>query len=504
MVQNRYEEGIRRGHTIESSVKSAVRDTGSSVAVAVMTSVVGFSSLFSTRVPSLEYFGFTLIIGLTFSFFLSITLLPAILIVTDRRRLKRTGRLFKPNKRVRGEAGLEKFLLLISRNSSRHPVIVFVSISFIAVIGLYGTLNVELEVDPLKYLPDDMEAFTNLDFLAERFGGGSDILLVAFSTEEVYDPEFMELMYSIGEYVRMKEEKITGASSFAIELHDTFDHIPKDEWTIREFAYRMPEHQRDQYLSGNTKALLTFYLKDIEGMENSNILKRVRGHIKFQHPEAEFIFAGSPIFKEGISTSMISGQRTITILSITLVFIILMLMYRSISASLTALLPVVVVIVMTGGAMYALGISHTMLSVTMNSIIIGVGIDFSIHIIERYKEERRKGMSPEEALEITTASIGKSLMTTANTTAFGFLAMVVSPFPLFQWFGMMAFLAIMFSLFTTLVMVPPLLNIAERYGLCRYYCPTCNKKIKCSKISMEGFFEHVRCPDCLHSLINRG
>ena len=125
------------------------------------------------------------------------------------------------------------------------------------------------------------------------------------------------------------------------------------------------------------------------------------------------------------------------------------------------LVSITTVIAVLNSFMFLFGIKQTMLSTTMNSMVLGLGIDFSIHVLERYLEER-KSRGPMESVMRTVERTGKAITTSALTMAGGFGALLISPFPLMQTFGVLSLVAIVFSLISSLTVVPAFLMVTER------------------------------------------
>ncbi|WP_290899357.1 efflux RND transporter permease subunit, partial [Ferroglobus sp.] len=157
----------------------------------------------------------------------------------------------------------------------------------------------------------------------------------------------------------------------------------------------------------------------------------------------------------------VNGQNRMTVASYVLVVTLLLIVYRSLRNAVVPLIPITLVILTTGGAMYVLGFYRTLITASMNSMIIGLGIDFSIHVMERYLEERRR-FAPEKAVEITITRIGKPILTSGLTMAGGFAAMLISPFPIMRDFGIISVLAILMSLIAALTVVPAFLVFVDK------------------------------------------
>jgi len=106
-----------------------------------------------------------------------------------------------------------------------------------------------------------------------------------------------------------------------------------------------------------------------------------------------------------------------TIVGFILVFVVASLFYRSALVGLIAITPIVLALVWTISTMRLLDLPFTPLSVTIFTMVMGIGIDYSIHLVHRIKEER-KLHKIEDAVVIAVTNVGDSLFSaTATATA---------------------------------------------------------------------------------------
>src|SRR5699024_8541665 len=133
--------------------------------------------------------------------------------------------------------------------------------------------------------------------------------------------------------------------------------------------------------------------------------------------------------KSGLDVEMIRGLTTgryqMTLLSMGLVFMSLLLIYRHAVKAFLPLLHIMFIVVRSGVVMYLVDISYTPLTATLGALIIGIGTEFSVLIMERFYEEREKGHPGIEAIKITNKSTGKAIFASALTTIGGFSALLV-------------------------------------------------------------------------------
>jgi predicted RND superfamily exporter protein len=151
-----------------------------------------------------------------------------------------------------------------------------------------------------------------------------------------------------------------------------------------------------------------------------------------------------------VIAALTTGRTEMTLLGLVLIFIILLIIYKGdLIKALLPVLPMLVVIGWMGGVMYLANLKYTPLTATLGALILGVGSEYAILMMERFYEELGKIGEPMEALRITTRRIGSALIASGLTTVFGFGALLASPFSITSNFGMVTVLAIIFSLLTT-------------------------------------------------------
>lgn len=111
------------------------------------------------------------------------------------------------------------------------------------------------------------------------------------------------------------------------------------------------------------------------------------------------------------------------------------------------------------------------ISFAFTALIIGLGTDYSIHLYDRFHGERAGGRGTLEALQLALVDTGHGVFTAAVTTALPFLALTISPVRALAELGLLVGLGVLFSLYATLVFLPPLLLLADRPGSAATYRP---------------------------------
>ena len=170
---------------------------------------------------------------------------------------------------------------------------------------------------------------------------------------------------------------------------------------------------------------------------------------------------GSPFVREvELSSATNSLYKSIPIAAVAS-FLVLLVTFRSIRYALITVMPIGLVVSWLYGIMYLGGYSLNLVTATIGAISIGVGIDFSIHLTQRYREELRKN-SKEIALLKTLNGTGIALLGSAISSIAGFAIMGFAPMPMFASFGQITAIMIFLALISSVFVLPSLLVIVSK------------------------------------------
>ena len=171
---------------------------------------------------------------------------------------------------------------------------------------------------------------------------------------------------------------------------------------------------------------------------------------------------GRPVTRFVASTEMQNEMQSSLVLGSVFVFISLAIGFRSIKQALVTLGPILLVVVWLYGLMQVTGASLNIVTVTIATISLGVGIDYCIHVTERYRESREKGESHEQALHAVGGACGLALIGSAASDIAGFSVIALSPMGLFSNFGIFSAAMIFLSLIASLVLTTAALGLLHQ------------------------------------------
>jgi hypothetical protein len=166
-----------------------------------------------------------------------------------------------------------------------------------------------------------------------------------------------------------------------------------------------------------------------------------------------------PVTRYVASTVMQNEMQSSLLLGSLFVFITLTIGFKSPKQATVTLVPILLVVVWLYGLMYAAGASLNIVTVTIATISLGVGIDYCILVTERYREGIRKGEDHHTALIGVGGACGLALVGSAASDIAGFLVISLSPMGLFSNFGIYSAAMIALSLIASLVLTTAALGL---------------------------------------------
>jgi predicted RND superfamily exporter protein len=161
----------------------------------------------------------------------------------------------------------------------------------------------------------------------------------------------------------------------------------------------------------------------------------------------------------GILTTMALALGAI-VLTLAIVFRV---MHGSATLGLVVSIPIALVLGLVIGGMYLLSIPLTLLTALLMSLVIGLGVDYNIHIGDRFADERRDGKSTFQALDAAVTGTGGALLGSTLTSAGAFATIMLVPHPQLESFGAIVVIAMTTAFVVSVLVLPSLLVLWDRY-----------------------------------------
>ena len=208
------------------------------------------------------------------------------------------------------------------------------------------------------------------------------------------------------------------------------------------------------------KVNVVFELKSSYSRDITHIEKMASGYIEENFTDDQTgHLTGSGDLIVAISHYIIKSQLISLATSIIVVFLMLIFVFRSIRAGLYSIIPLVFTIFTNFTLMKIFGVSLDVATAMIASMGLGIGIDYAIHFVSRYRIEVYRGEKVDNAIKNTMHSTGRAIVFNALAVAFGFLVLTLSNFIPIMNVGWLVAATMIVSASATLIVLPCLISI---------------------------------------------
>ena len=181
----------------------------------------------------------------------------------------------------------------------------------------------------------------------------------------------------------------------------------------------------------------------------------------------EATITGDLAITEAIVDELVDGillTMAVALLAIVLTLaVVFRVTHGSASLGVAVSIPIALVIGFVVGGMYLLDIPLTLVTALLMSLVVGLGVDYNIHVGDRFADERRAGKSPVEALRTAVVGTGGALLGSTLTTTGAFATITLVPHPQLQSFGSIVVIALVTAFLSSVLVLPSLLLLWERH-----------------------------------------
>lgn len=474
-VLTRYYEERRGGKDAASSATRSVVTVGVAVFLTAATTAFGFASFGISDMPPVRQFGMLCVAGVMFSFFLSITLLPAFLVIRDRKRGSEDER--RRLDEGSGKAGrqgiLERILVGVALLSERHRAMVGL-VTLLVIVGCFvlGT-QLSTEADLTKMMPQDMPSISGQKKIAEYFGGQS--IAYTLVSGEVLKPEALRAMLEYekellsvearnehGELFFEKGKVMSVASLLEMALGRVPDSREEALMALQAMRSGRRSNSGSKLVSDDGKtAMISIRVSrgtDKEMKEVTRIIRDLNREFSSRYPDLTFRSSGLPLLLTDVLGSILPTQLKTSSLALGLCALLVIIVFGSVYFGLAAASVVFISIALEVAALVIIGWPLDFMTVMVSSLVIGAGIDFGIHVTHRFREEwEEHGFPVEVAMRRTVSNVGRALVSAAFTTAGAFAIIGTSGISFMRRFGLITALSLIFALVSSLLVLPSIL-----------------------------------------------
>ncbi|MCY3881899.1 MAG: MMPL family transporter [Chloroflexi bacterium] len=496
-----YREQRGAGHGARAAARLGLRAVLIPLSLAAVTTVVSFLTNLSSPIPANGDFGVTAGVGVAAGLVVMLTLLASARALIDGRREAR-GALPAPRLVSGAIPGAGRAVEALGGQLARRPAPFLVAVGVVTLLLGIASTGIETVFDSRDFLPRGGDAIRDVRTLDAAFGGSADAVQVLIEGEATDDRtvrNIVDFVAAFDDDLRRPEGVVGGIESSlgALLLDWITDDGPGDRAYDAELAaltaaadqFRLDPGQVQAVLdrlaaldperfaevavidpAGDDALLVRFEALTGDQARTERMVAGIEG-LWYGRDEAITATSGEIIALEVVE-AMTSSQTAAIVTTVLAAFAILTLFFWLTEGrpelGFIAVAPIVMVLVCVLGTMALAGITYNVITALITALSIGIGVDYTIHIIHRYEEEFERSRDPEQAARRTLGTTGSALLGSALTTALGFGVLVFSSLTPFQQFGLVTAITIAYALVAAIVVVPPamiLWGAYQRYRL---------------------------------------
>ncbi len=459
---SKYQEDNIAGNklTKKELAKQMLLSLGKPILLAGLTTIVGMLCLQGHILIPAGQMGVLAAIGIAFALLASLLFIPAV-----SSLLPKTKPIITKEQNGHKLSVVNKMLQSFGTIVSSKPkTVIIVSLVFTLLVSL-GIFKVVVNTNPINFYEDNHPVKYSSTIINEKLGGFFPLSIVFKG--DIKDPAVLKTIDGIEQQIKQIPEvgntmsiaQVIRQMSRALndEGEKAYDKIPNDYNTVAQYfeLYMMsgdPEDFEKMVDFGYEHAMISIRLNNSNTPVMRKVIKKIESIINGQ-PYVQYVGGQSEIFSE-LDIKVVRGQFISLGIALIAVFVLLLIVFRSFKGAFISVIPLILSMLILFGMMGILGIELNLTTALLSSIMIGVGIDYTIHFVWRFKKERKLGVTHQQAAMNTLTTTGRGIVFNALSVMIGFSALLFSSFVPVKFFGFLVVISIFACLVGALLVVP--------------------------------------------------
>ncbi len=451
----------KRGLVGPDRVSSALREVRRPAFYTALTTVAGLSSLGLSPIPPIKVFGLISAAGVALIYFVVIHLVPNI--------FSRFDYVPWPSRKA-GLVGLDRVVSRLLRIGVRYPLYVVGSIGLMLALLLPQVGNIVVETNLQEFFYPDHPLRKATRHIEEKLVGTAslDVVFKAKQRGGLKRPQVLKDMRAFQRWAESLPEvdKSISMADFVEEMNwgfnaedPEFRRIPDNAELISQYLLVYDGEDLFDFVDETYRIAHVTLNVNVHGANAlSELMGRIRAYLN-DHPmtDVEWEIAGFGRLFADQEDLLIEGQVKSLFGALGLIFLIMLIQWRSIGSAVLCMIPNLSPILLIFIVMGLFGLWLDMATAMIASVAVGIAVDDTIHVYHGFISRVRKGISPIVALVKTYKQAGRAVMTTTIILSAQFMVLTLSEFVPTTHFGLLTSIGLIAALFFDLLLLPALL-----------------------------------------------
>lgn len=345
----------------------------------------------------------------------------------------------------------------------RYRIANIIVIAIITGFMTYKALDVQLTYQMAKMLPPSDSTNIEYEEFKKTFGQDGSVIFIGIKTDKLFELPVFNHWYNLSEALREVngvQEVIAINRLYKLERNDSlhqFDFLPvvkskpqsqQELDSLKKVIYSLPFYEGLVYNKESNATLMGITLeeKKLNSKQRGEIIEIIESKVQrefSQYHNIDVHYSGLPFIRTATSQKIKSELKLFIILAMVVASIALLLFFRSFKAMFFPMLIVVISVIWVLGTIVVLGYKITILTGIIPPLLIIIGVENCIFLLNKYHHEYKAHGNKIKALSRVVQRVGNAIFLTNLTTATGFAAFIITGNSLLIEFGIVASLNIM-------------------------------------------------------------
>ncbi|MCR9093095.1 MAG: MMPL family transporter [bacterium] len=465
---------LSAGDSRDTAVSSALGRAGLPIVLTSLTTAAGLFSFVAADITPVAEFGVAAPVGVLLALFYSVTLLPALLVISPWTRASHGQRVSTPN-------GVSGILLHAGNIATTHPRGTIAVVALLVVAAVPGVSALRLSNDNLAWLFEDDPMRMSIERIDRAFEGTERLEILVNTRREngLHEPDHLRRIDSVVEHVMgTTVERVEIGSGLSIvdiveeinqALHENQIEsrtLPNDRRLIAQelllFENSGTDDLEDVTDSRFQEARLTFQARIVDSMYYVPFIHSLESALpKILGPDIAVEITGKMALRSRAFAVLLGSLLRSYGLALLIISPLMILMVgsvrRGVISMIPNLLPVYFVLALMGWLDIPLNIS-TML---VGSIVIGLAVDDTIHFVHGFDRHLAECGHPATAVRRTLETTGRAMLVTTIVLCVGFFVLLFGSFKGTIHLGILAGSASLVAFLADVIVAPALMMLAH-------------------------------------------
>ncbi len=478
----------------DRAIRETMRRLARPVLLTSLTTMAGFGALATSNLRSIQDFGIFTTVGVFAAMLFSLTFVPAALKLMKSPELRPVG---ADSRQSRLGLGLER----LSRFAVRRRRQVYVMTLAVSLLAALAVSRIEVGSTMVGFFKEKSEIYQASMVLGEKFGG-IEVMNIVVDTKRkdgLKEPailakiaalqDTLESMSIVG-YTTSLADYVKRTHLVMNDNDPAFGRLPAETEVVTEIVWVVEgdeevEVERRVQVSGRDQIAQYLLLYENAGgddlekladfdyskanvivMIREDLTPRLKGVMETAQrftsahfgSDIEVTFAGCATLCVIGDDLIIPSQLRSLGTAFLAVFVLLALIFRSIRYALLGLLPILLTVLLVFMLLGGFGLRLDAVKALIASIVLGIGVDYSVHFLSRYRTLRKEGHRVGEAVRQTLDTSGRAIVFNSLAVATGFAVLLLSSFWPVIHMGWLVSANMLLSAILALVLLPAVIG----------------------------------------------